>query len=173
MPSRTTPRSDASRTWLSIFRGLPLPVAPSHFEDLIVQFEDISSSHHIKEFMMPEILSIKSGTLISADKINGTDVYNMAGEHLGSIQDIVIDKVSGRAIYAVMSFGGLLGIGEKQYPLPWSVLNYDPIKAGYVVNLDKKDLIDAPSFHHSADFQWTSEYGRQIDSHYHAPSFWA
>jgi len=148
-------------------------VAPSHFEDLIVQFEDISSSHHIKEFMMPEILSIKSGTLISADKINGTDVYNMAGEHLGSIQDIVIDKVSGRAIYAVMSFGGLLGIGEKQYPLPWSVMNYDTNKAGYVVNLDKDDLKEAPSFHRSADFQWTSEYGRQIDHHYNTPSFWA
>jgi sporulation protein YlmC with PRC-barrel domain len=130
-------------------------------------------SDHIKEFIMSEVLSIKSGSLIAADKINGTDVYNMAGELLGSIQDIVIDKVSGRAIYALMSFGGLLGIGEKQYPLPWSVLNYDPIKSGYMVNLDKNDLTEAPSFHRSEDFQWTSEYGRQIDRHYDAPSFWA
>jgi sporulation protein YlmC with PRC-barrel domain len=122
---------------------------------------------------MSEALSIKSGTLIAADKINGTDVYNMAGERLGGIQNIVIDKVSGRAIYAVMSFGGLLGIGEKQYPLPWSVLNYDPIKAGYVVNLDQNDLTEAPGFHRSEDFQWTSEYGRQIDRHYNTPSFWA
>jgi sporulation protein YlmC with PRC-barrel domain len=137
------------------------------------QSGDILSSRHIEEFIMSEVLSINSGTLIPADKINGTDVYNMAGERLGNIEDIVIDKVSGRAIYALMSFGGLLGIGEKQYPLPWSVLNYDPIKAGYVVNLDKNDLIEAPSYHRSADFQWTSEYGRQIDHHYNAPSFWA
>jgi sporulation protein YlmC with PRC-barrel domain len=122
---------------------------------------------------MSEVLSIKSGALISADEINGTDVYNLAGEKLGRIDDIVIDKVSGRAIYALMSFGGVLGIGEKQYPLPWSVLNYDTNEGGYVVNLDKNDLTDAPSFHRSANFEWTSEYGRQIDRHYHAPSFWA
>jgi len=148
-------------------------MALSDCEILVVPFEDIASSHNIEEFMMPETLSIKSGALIPADKINGTAVYNMAGEHLGSIEDIVVDKVSGRVIYAIMSFGGLLGIGEKQYPLPWSVLNYDPIKSGYMVNLDKNDLIEAPGFHRSADFQWTSEYGRQIDNHYHAPSFWA
>ena len=122
---------------------------------------------------MSAVHSISSGTLIAADKVNGTEVYNMAGERLGRIENIMIDRVSGRAIYAIMEFGGFLGLGEKHHPLPWSVLNYDPIKAGYVVNLDKKHLVEAPSFHQSADFQWTSEYGRQLDRYYDAPSFWA
>ena len=79
-----------------------------------------------------------SGTLIAAEKVNGTNVYNLAGDKLGSIDDIMIDKVSGRAIYAVMSFGGFLGMGEKFHPLPWAKLKYDAQKGGYVVNLDKK-----------------------------------
>ena len=67
---------------------------------------------------MSEIASITSGTLIAAEKVNGTNVYNLAGDKLGSIDDIMIDKVSGRAIYAVMSFGGFLGMGENFHPLP-------------------------------------------------------
>ena len=63
---------------------LLLPVSLSHFESLTVQFEDILSSHLTREFIMSEVLSIKSGTLIAADKINGRDAYIMAGERLGS-----------------------------------------------------------------------------------------
>ena len=62
---------------------------------------------------MAEATSITSGTLIAAEKVKGTNVYNLAGDKLGSVDDIMIDKVSGRAIYAVMSFGGFLGMGEK------------------------------------------------------------
>ena len=89
---------------------------------------------------MAEATSITSGTLIAAEKVKGTNVYNRAGEKLGSVEDIMIDKVSGRAIYAVMSFGGFLGMGEKRHPLPWATLKYDTQKGGYVVNLDKKQL---------------------------------
>ena len=67
---------------------------------------------------MHQDTSITTGTLIAADKVNGTNVYNLAGDNLGSIDDIMIDKVSGRAIYAVMSFGGFLGMGAKFHPLP-------------------------------------------------------
>ena len=79
---------------------------------------------------MAEATSITSGTLIAAEKVNGTNVYNPAGDKLGNVEDIMIDKVSGKAIYAVMSFGGFLGIGEKQHPLPWSALTYDETKGG-------------------------------------------
>jgi len=71
-----------------------------------------------------EATSIASGTLIAAEKVKGTNVYNLAGDELGSVEDIMIDKVSGRAIYAVMSFGGFLGVGEEHYPLPWATLTY-------------------------------------------------
>ena len=61
---------------------------------------------------MADITKITSGTLIAAEKVEGTDVYNLQGEKLGTVDDIMIDKVSGKAIYALMSFGGFLGIGE-------------------------------------------------------------
>ena len=121
---------------------------------------------------MAEATSITSGTLIAAEKVKGTDVYNRAGEKLGSVEDIMIDKVSGRAIYAVMSFGGFLGMGEKHHPLPWATLKYDTQKGGYVVNLDKKQLEGAPSYDRDSEFKWTPEYGRKVDSYYNVPSFW-
>jgi hypothetical protein len=120
---------------------------------------------------MTEVTSITSGTLIAADKVKGTNVYNLAGDQLGSVQEIMIDKVSGRVIYAVMSFGGFLGMGEKHHPLPWATLKYDTQKGGYVVNLDKK-LEGAPSYDRGSEFKWTPDYGRKVDSYYKAPSYW-
>ena len=121
---------------------------------------------------MTEITSITSGTLIAADKVKGTDVYNSTGDKLGTVDDIMIDKVSGRAIYAEMSFGGFLGLGEKHHPLPWATLKYDAQKSGYVVNLDKKQLQDAPNYDRGSVFKWTPEYGRAVDSYYKSPSYW-
>jgi hypothetical protein len=121
---------------------------------------------------MAEATSITSGTLIAAEKVKGTDVYNRAGEKLGSVEDIMIDKVSGRAIYAVMSFGGFLGMGEKHHPLPWATLKYDTQKGGYVVNLDKKQLEGAPNYDRDSEFKWTPDYGRRVDSYYNVPSLW-
>ena len=120
---------------------------------------------------MADVTSITSGSLIAAEKVNGTSVYNTAGDKLGSIDDIMLDKNSGRAIYAVMSFGGFLGMGEKFHPLPWSTLKYDETKSGYVVNLDKKQLEAAPTID-DEDFQWTADYGRTVDKYYGAPTYW-
>jgi sporulation protein YlmC with PRC-barrel domain len=125
-----------------------------------------------REQAMADVTKITSGTLIAADKVEGTDVYNMQGEKLGVVDDIMIDKVSGKAIYAIMSFGGFLGIGEKYYPLPWSALKYDEARGGYIVNLDKKKLENAPSYDLDEDFLWTPEYGRRVDKYYNAPTYW-
>ena len=70
--------------------------------------------------MASEETKITSGSLIAAEKVEGTDVYNMQGEKLGAVDDIMLDKVGGKAIYAIVSFGGFLGIGEKYHPLPWT-----------------------------------------------------
>ena len=121
---------------------------------------------------MAEATSITTGTLIAAEKVRGTSVYNLAGDKLGSVEDIMIDKVSGRAIYAVMSFGGFLGMGEEHYPLPWATLKYDVQKGGYMVNLDKKQLEGAPSYARGSEFKWTPDYGRKVDSFYKVPSAW-
>jgi hypothetical protein len=95
-----------------------------------------------------------------------------AGDKLGTVDDIMLDKVSGKAIYALMSFGGFLGIGEKYHPLPWSSLKYDESKGGYIVNLDKRMLENAPTYDMNEDFRWTPDYGRQVDKYYDAPSYW-
>ena len=121
---------------------------------------------------MADITKITPNTLINAERVEGTSVYNPQGDKLGTIDDIMIDKVSGKAIYAIMSFGGFLGIGEKYHPLPWSALNYDESKGGYVVNLDKKMLESAPTYDMDEDFRWTPDYGRQVDKYYNAPSYW-
>src|SRR6478752_4938617 len=125
-----------------------------------------------EEGPMDDVTKITSGSLIAAEKVNGTDVYNMDGEHLGTVEDIMLDKISGKAIYAVMSFGGFLGIGEKQHPLPWSALTYDKDKEGYIVNLDKRMLENAPTMDPDDDFEWTPDYGRRIDKYYGAPTYW-
>lgn len=122
--------------------------------------------------MAAEMAKITSGTLIAADKVEGTDVYNLQGEKLGTVDDIMLDKVSGKAIYAIMSFGGFLGMGEKYHPLPWSTLKYDPGKEGYVVDLDKELLEGAPTYDMAEDFRWTPDYGRRVDKYYGAPTYW-
>ena len=71
------------------------------------------------------------GRLIAASKVNGTTVYNTAGEKLGSVYDVMIDKRSGKAEYAILSFGGFLGIGDSYHPLPWQSLTYDERQGGY------------------------------------------
>ncbi len=121
---------------------------------------------------MADMASITSGNLIAAEKVNGTSVYNRAGEKLGIVDDIMIDKVTGRAIYAVMSFGGFLGMGEKYHPLPWSTLNYDAVQGGYVVNIDKNILEGAPNYDSDSDFVWTPDYGRTVDRYYNVPTYW-
>ena len=122
---------------------------------------------------MTDETSITAGTLIGAAKVNGTHVYNVAGDKLGTVEDVMIDKVSGRAIYAVLSVGGFLGLGHKHSPIPWSELKYDDVRGGYVVNLDKKKLQDAPAFDGGPEFTWTPEYGRRLDIYYTAPSYWS
>jgi PRC-barrel domain len=64
-------------------------------------------------------------SLIGSDKVEGTNVYGADGEKVGYIERVMIDKISGKVSYAVLSFGGLLGIGDDQYPLPWQALKYD------------------------------------------------
>ena len=109
------------------------------------------------------------GHAIAASQVNGTNVYNTAGEKLGSVYDVILDKVSGKAEYAVMSFGGFLGIGDRYHPLPWSQLRYDTDLSGYVVNLDRDRLEGAPAYAASDMAAWDDLRGHDIDTYYGAP----
>ena len=73
--------------------------------------------------------------LIASDKVEGTAVYGADGDRLGTIERFMVGKMSGQVEYAVMSFGGLFGMGHSHYPLPWQTLTYDTDKGGYVVSL--------------------------------------
>jgi sporulation protein YlmC with PRC-barrel domain len=114
-----------------------------------------------------------SGRMIAAKQVQGTTVYNIALEKLGSIQDVMIDKASGRIAYAVLSFGGFLGVGDRYYPLPWEKLTYDTEMGGYVVDVDRSVLEGAPSYTDPAAASWHDDsWGRDIYTHYGVNPFW-
>jgi hypothetical protein len=107
--------------------------------------------------------------LIASDKVAGTAVYNRDGERLGSVYNFMVNKRSGQVAYAVMSFGGFLGMGTGYHPLPWSELSYDTSRGGYVVNLTKEQLQGAPSYSGSEVPAWEdAAYTRGIDAYYNA-----
>ena len=107
------------------------------------------------------------GALISADKVVGIAVYDAAGERLGTVDSIMVDKRSGQVEYAVMSFGGFLGIGERFHPLPWDALSYDETKGGFNVQHSADSLRAAPNYSRSEvdtlDYQRS---GAAIDDYY-------
>lgn len=108
-------------------------------------------------------------SVISSDRVNGTNVYNPAGEKLGTIETLVIDKISGKVRYAVMEFGGFLGIGTDRYPLPWDTLKYEPDMGGYVVTLAREQLEDAPRYARDDGPEYTDDYGRRVNDYYGVP----
>jgi hypothetical protein len=111
--------------------------------------------------------------LISAGKVNGSAVYNTAGESIGKIYDLMIDKVGGKVAYAVMSFGGFLGLGDSYHPLPWALLRFDPGIGGYVVNISKEKLQGGPNYAAGSDPAWGDRtYDQKVYGYYGSPPFW-
>lgn len=104
--------------------------------------------------------------VISSDKVEGTSVYNTTGEKLGSIDDLMIDKLSGQVCYAVLEFGGFLGMGNDRYPIPWRVLKYSTDRGGYIVPLDKERLSSAPKYAETSIPVYDRDYGSRINSYY-------
>ena len=115
-----------------------------------------------------------TGNLISSEKVEGTNVYNRTGDTLGSIHDLMIDKTSGHVVYAIMSFGGFLGMGNQYHPLPWSVLKYDTNMGGYVVNLDKQQLEGGPAYDAGTEPDWRDRtYENKIHDYYGVGPYWS
>lgn len=104
--------------------------------------------------------------LIASSKVEGTAVYDRAGEQVGTIHNFMVDKVSGQVAYVVMSFGGFLGVGETYHPLPWRALTYDVRLGGYVVDIDKDRLADAPRQGAGDDPFADDAFGRNVDAYY-------
>jgi hypothetical protein len=111
--------------------------------------------------------------LIASDRVEGTPVRRANGEKVGTIERLMIDKQSGNVAYAVLSFGGFLGIGHKHLPTPWARLKYDRTLGAYQLDLTDEELNRAPSFAADKDFDW-GDRSQEIDIHnfYRVPPYW-
>jgi hypothetical protein len=107
------------------------------------------------------------GNLIGSDKVEGTAVYGADGEKIGSIERVMIDKKSGQVSFALLAFGGFLGMGSDQFPLSWSILKYNVDLGGYQVSVTQDQLTNAPKYTNDADWNWADpEQARAVDAYY-------
>ncbi len=112
----------------------------------------------------------ETASLIGSDKVEGTAVYGPDKNKIGSVQRIMLDKISGKVAYAVVSFGGFLGIGEDYYPMPWSKLRYDTGLGGYRVDVTADQLKGAPKFSKHKDWDWADRASdRKVYDYYKTP----
>lgn len=127
----------------------------------------MSAERHVLD-LPEEKIEDTQHELISSRRVEGTRIYNRAGEKLGTVHSVMLNKRSGQVAYAVMSFGGFLGFDALVHPLPWEMLSFDEHRNAYVVDLTRAQLEAAPTFrideadrprHRSQDEQIFSYYG--------------
>lgn len=101
-----------------------------------------------------DTLTSQKHSLIPSDRVEGTSVRRPGGERIGSIQRVMIDKLSGQVAYAVLSFGGIFGLGRKHLPVPWAQLTYNRDVEAYELDLSDEQLARAPAYESDKDFDW-------------------
>jgi hypothetical protein len=107
---------------------------------------------------------------ISTENVQGTNVYSPDGNKIGEVDHLMIDKQSGKVTYAVMSFGGFMGLGHSHYPLPWGALRYDTGLDGYRTDVNEVQLKDAPQF---SDDSWSNrDWESRVHDHYGVRPYW-
>ena len=105
-----------------------------------------------------------TSSLIASDRVEGTAVYDAQGKRIGKVEHLVIDKSGGRVAYAVLSFGGFLGIGANHYPIPWPMLDYDEKLGGYRVDITEEQLKNAPKIEQAKNWEQANR-GRDEEVH--------
>ena len=112
-------------------------------------------------------------SLIASDRVEGTPVRRPDGSKVGTIERVMIDKLSGNVAYAVLTFGGFLGMGQKHLPVPWAKLKYDRTLGAYQVDLNEDELRRAPAFAADKEFDW-GDRSQEIAIHnfYRVPPYW-
>jgi hypothetical protein len=109
-------------------------------------------------------------SLIGSDKVESTPVYGADDRKIGTVQRVMIDKISGKVAYAVISFGGFLGMGEDYYPMPWASLKYDTSVGGYRVGVTEDQLKGAPKYNRNTEWDWSDRSrDKAIYDYYRAP----
>lgn len=112
----------------------------------------------------------ETASLIGSDKVEGTAVYGRDERKIGTVQRVMLDKISGKVAYAVVSFGGFLGMGEDYYPMPWAKLDYDTSLGGYRVDVTEDQLKGAPKFSRGTDWNWSDRSrDKTVYDYYNTP----
>jgi hypothetical protein len=124
----------------------------------------------LRRYVMTRATAHPNHNFISSEDIHGTEVYGADNKNIGEIDHLIIDKTSGRVAYAVMSFGGFMGLNHNHYPIPWGALHYDTALNGFRTNITEQVLKDAPQF---SDDSWADRnWEVQWHKHYRAPNYW-
>jgi hypothetical protein len=111
--------------------------------------------------------------LMGADTLIGNEVYNPEEEHLGEIKEIMIETATGQVAYAVLSYGGVLGMGDKLFAVPWSALTLDTANKRFLLDVDKSSLKDAPGFDKDAWPKMTDRaWGDAVHRYYGTKPYW-
>jgi hypothetical protein len=121
-----------------------------------------------------QVIAPKPHTLIASDRVEGTPVRRPNGEKIGTVQRLMIDKVSGNVAYAVLTFGGFLGMGRKHFPIPWARLKYDLAQEAYRVDMTDEELRHAPGYEADEEFDWGDRSNEiAMRSYYRSPHYWS
>jgi PRC-barrel domain len=118
------------------------------------------------------IESRETVSLIGSDKVEGTAVYGADQKKIGKLERVMLDKMSGKVAYAVLSFGGFMGMGEDYYPVPWTTLKYDENLGGYLVNVTREQLDKAPKYSKSTSWNWNRDNDKRVYEYYRAAPYW-
>jgi hypothetical protein len=147
-----------------------LPREARRNDHLFTRLAHSTAEWRIEMMNQGELDRSEMGRLIGSDKVEGTSVYGADRSKIGSIERVMIDKVSGKVSYAVLGFGGFLGLGNDHYPLPWQSLKYDTELGGYVTGITAKSLEGAPKYGERSDWNWGDDATvRGIDAYYGVP----
>src|SRR5829696_6030409 len=115
------------------------------------------------------VVSGPAHPLIESDHIEGTPVYDVAGKSVGTIQRLVIEKVSGHVVYAVTAFGGFLGLGAETHTIPWEQLHYDTALHGYKTSIAEEQLRKAPEFSRGDESLLSGHERQELSQYYMEP----
>ena len=111
--------------------------------------------------------------LIESDRVEGTTVYDPSGNNIGSIKRLMIEKISGKVAYAVMSFGGFMGMGADEHNIPWNKLTYDTSLGGYRTDITEEQLRGAPSLSRDRDYAWNDRQREtELHDYWRSPYYW-
>lgn len=120
-----------------------------------------------------EVPASRPHTLIASDRVEGTPVHRSNGQKIGTVQRLMIDKVNGTVAYAVLSFGGFLGMGRKHLPLPWARLKYDLAQQAYLADVTDEELSHAPDYEADEQFDWGDRSQDIVmRAYYRSPHYW-